>query len=47
MVMRPGLVDSALTEPQARAILHTIRFPGFEDEQVSLSPSQAANKASY
>ncbi|SPO43999.1 uncharacterized protein PSANT_01684 [Moesziomyces antarcticus] len=33
MVMRPRLVDSALTEPQARAILHTIRFPGFEDEQ--------------
>ncbi len=46
MVMRPRLVDSALTEPQARAILHTIRFPGFEDEQVSLSPSQAANEAS-
>ncbi|TKY86736.1 hypothetical protein EX895_004376 [Sporisorium graminicola] len=34
--LRPKLVQSKLSEAQARAVLHTIAFPGFEDQQESL-----------
>ncbi|SPO24762.1 uncharacterized protein UTRI_01735_B [Ustilago trichophora] len=37
MVLRPKLVQSNLSEAQARAVLHTVAFPGFEDEQASTS----------